>query len=126
MLFIRAMLAALVMILAAGAGNAKDKCDPSRGVNLYSPERERELGRRMAQEVEREVHLADDSVTSEYINRLAQNLGLQAGPGVSITVRIVDSEEVNAFALPGGHPIRQHRSDSQHEERGRTRRGAGA
>jgi predicted Zn-dependent protease len=76
--------------------------DVGKGVNFYSLEREIALGKQLAQEVEREARFVDDSVSAEYINRLAQNLGRNSDIKIPVTAKLIDSSEVNAFALPGG------------------------
>jgi predicted Zn-dependent protease len=76
--------------------------DVSRGVNLYSIEREIALGKQMAREVELQSILVDDPVITEYVNRVGQNLVRNSDARVPFTIKVVDSEEVNAFALPGG------------------------
>lgn len=73
-----------------------------KGVNFYSIEREIALGKEMAQEVELEAKLVDDSVVTEFVNRLGQNLVRNSDAKVPFTIKVIDSEEVNAFALPGG------------------------
>ncbi len=97
--------------LLAGELSAKDKKndpeaigdrDVGKGVNFYSLEKEIALGKQMAQEVERQARIIDDSVIAEYINRLGQNLVRNSDAKVPFTIKVLDSEEVNAFALPGG------------------------
>ncbi len=56
----------------------------------------------MAQEVERFAKLIDDPAPAEYINRLAQMLAQNSDAMVPVTAKLIDSLEVNAFALPGG------------------------
>ena len=72
------------------------------GVNFYSLEKEIALGKQLAQEVERQAKLVDDPIISEYINRLGQNLVRNSDSKVPFTIKLIDSEEPNAFALPGG------------------------
>lgn len=76
--------------------------DVGKGINLYSLEKEIALGKQMAQEVERSAKLVDDPFPAEYINRLAQNLARNSDLKVPVTAKLIDSVEVNAFALPGG------------------------
>jgi predicted Zn-dependent protease len=76
--------------------------DVGRGVNFYSIEKEIALGKQMAQEVERESKIIDDPVISEYVNRIGQNLVRNSDAKVPFTIKVIDSDEVNAFALPGG------------------------
>jgi predicted Zn-dependent protease len=68
-----------------------------------SQEKEIELGRQLAAEVERQLKIVDDPVISEYINRVGQNLVLHSDAKVPFTIKVVESDEVNAFALPGGY-----------------------
>src|ERR1700747_401374 len=73
-----------------------------KGVNLYSLEKEIALGKQLAQEVERSSKLIDDPVVTEYVNRVGQNLARNSDARVPFTIKVIDSDEVNAFALPGG------------------------
>ena len=73
-----------------------------KGVNFYSLEREMALGKGLAQEVERSSKLIDDPVISEYVNRVGQNLVRNSDAKVPFTIKVIDSDVVNAFALPGG------------------------
>src|SRR6516164_9499623 len=107
-----AILTAL-SLLAVGAfagDKKKPKDDPEeignrdvgKGVNFYSIEKEIGLGKQLAQEVERQAKLINDPVISEYVNRLGQNLVRNSDAKVPFTIKVIESEEVNAFALPGG------------------------
>ncbi len=110
----RVLAGVLAVCLAASAGYAKSKktqklgpddigaSDPGKGVNFYSIEKEIALGKEMAQEVEREAKLVDDPVITEYVNRLGQNIVRNSDAKVPFTIKVIDSEDVNAFALPGG------------------------
>src|SRR5579884_1269131 len=98
-------------LLFAPLSHAKDKKkdpdeigdrDVGRGVNFYSLEKEIALGKQMATEVERSAKVVDDPVISEYVNRIGQNLVRNSDAKVPFTIKVLDSEEVNAFALPGG------------------------
>src|ERR1700747_3163135 len=71
-------------------------------MNLFSLEREISLGKALAQEVERSSKLIDDPVVTEYVNRVGQNLVRNSDAKVPFTIKVIDSDEVNAFALPGG------------------------
>jgi beta-barrel assembly-enhancing protease len=77
--------------------------DVAGRVNLYSLEKEIQLGKSMAQEVEQGVKIVDDPVVAEYVNRVGQNLVRNSDAKVPFTIKVVDSDEVNAFALPGGY-----------------------
>src|SRR5436305_324189 len=57
----------------------------------------------MALEVERQAKLSEDVPLGEYVNRVAQNLVKQADVQFPVVVKIIQSDELNAFTLPGGH-----------------------
>lgn len=76
--------------------------DVGKGVNFYSLEKEIALGKGLAQEVERQAKIIDDPVIAEYVNRVGQNLVRNSDAKVPFTIKVIDTEEVNAFALPGG------------------------
>jgi len=79
------------------------KRDLNKGqINFYSLEKEVALGRQLAREVERESKLVTDPVLNEFVNRVVQNIVLHSDAKVPFTVRIIDADDVNAFALPGG------------------------
>ncbi len=88
--------------------NSKDDVDAignrnvGKGINFYSLEKEIALGKGLAQEVERSSKLVDDPVVVEYVNRVGQNLVRNSDAQVPFTIKVIDSDEVNAFALPGG------------------------
>jgi predicted Zn-dependent protease len=71
-------------------------------INFYSFEKEVAIGRQFAQEVDREAKLVEDPVIVEYINKVGQNLVLHSDAKVPFTIKVVDTDEINAFALPGG------------------------
>ncbi len=72
------------------------------GVNFYSLEKEIALGKQLAQEVERQAKVVNDPIIAEYVNRIGQNLVRNSDAKVPFTIKVLDTEEVNAFALPGG------------------------
>jgi predicted Zn-dependent protease len=76
--------------------------DVGKGVNFYSLEKEIALGKGLAQQVEKQAKIINDPVISEYVNRVGQNLVRNSDAKVPFTIKVIDSEEVNAFALPGG------------------------
>jgi predicted Zn-dependent protease len=98
-------------LLASGALADDKKKDPEeignrdvgKGVNFYSLEKEIALGKQLAQEVERQAKIIDDPVIAEYVSRVGQNLVRNSDAKVPFTIKVLDSEEVNAFALPGGY-----------------------
>lgn len=79
------------------------KRDINKGqMNFYSLDKEVALGRRMSAEVDREAKFVEDPVIVEYINRLGQNLVLHSDAKVPFTIKVLEADDVNAFALPGG------------------------
>lgn len=65
-------------------------------------EKEVRQGREAAAEVDRQAKFVDDPVITEYVNRVGQNIVLHSDAKVPFTIKVIDSDEVNAFALPGG------------------------
>jgi predicted Zn-dependent protease len=113
--FLAALLAGSLLCLPAFASpqeqKKKDqKSDVSQignrkvggGINLYSLEKEIAIGKQYAQEIERSAKLVDDPVVVEYVNRVGQNLVRNSDSMVPFTIKVIDSDEINAFALPGG------------------------
>jgi len=72
------------------------------GLNFYSLEHEIALGKQLAQEVERSAKFIDDPVVNEYVNRVGQNLVRNSDAQVPFSIKVIDSDTINAFALPGG------------------------
>ena len=68
----------------------------------YSLETEIRMGKQYAMQVEQSVKLVQDPVVNEYVNRIGQNLVRNSDAQVPFTIKVIDSDEVNAFALPGG------------------------
>ena len=82
-------------------GNRNVGC--GRGVgNWYTVERQVADGRRYAQMIESQVKLVNDPVVTEYVNRIGQNIVRNSDAQVPFTIKVIDSDVVNAMALPGG------------------------
>ena len=98
-------------VLAGGASAEDKKKDPNqignrdvgKGINFYSLEKEMALGRQLAQEVQRQAKLNTDPIITEYVNRVGQNLVRNSDAKVPFTFQVIEAEDLNAFALPGGH-----------------------
>ena len=73
-----------------------------KGINLFSLEKEIAVGKQVAQEVERTSKLINDPIVTEYVNRVGQNLVRNSDAKVPFTIKVIDTDEVNAMALPGG------------------------
>ena len=76
--------------------------DVGKGLDFYSIQHEIELGKELSQEVEKTAKFVNDPVVVEYVNRVGQNLVRNSDAQVPFTIKVIDSDEVNAFALPGG------------------------
>ena len=70
--------------------------------NWYSLETEIRMGREYAQMIDTTVKLVQDPVITEYVNRIGQNIVRNSDSKVPFAIKVIDSDEVNAFALPGG------------------------
>ena len=71
-------------------------------LNFTSLEKEIALGRSLATEIEKQVKLLSDPEVTEYVSRVGQNIVRNSDAKVPFTIKVIDSEEINAFALPGG------------------------
>jgi beta-barrel assembly-enhancing protease len=103
------LLSFSLLSVPAFAGDDKEKNpdaigdrDVGRGVNFYSLEKEIAIGKQLAQEVERQAKIIDDPIIAEYVNRVGQNLVRNSDAKVPFTIKVIDTEDINAFALPGG------------------------
>ncbi|HEX5083059.1 MAG TPA: M48 family metallopeptidase [Blastocatellia bacterium] len=79
------------------------KRDINKGtIQFYSLEKEVAIGRQLSAEVDQTSKVISDPIVGEYVNRVAQNIVLHSDSKVPFTIKVIDSQEVNAFALPGG------------------------
>ena len=106
--FLLAIMSFILLASAAWAGDNK-KDDVSQIGNrkvakrsTISQEKEIAIGKQYATEVERNAKMLADPVVNEYVNRVAQNIARNSDLTVPLTVKVIDSPELNAFALPGG------------------------
>jgi hypothetical protein len=75
----------------------------SRGLgNWYSTNWEISAGKQYSMEIEKSAHLVTDPVVTEYVNRIGQNIVKNSDCKVPFTIKVIDSDEINAMALPGG------------------------
>jgi predicted Zn-dependent protease len=82
--------------------NAIGNRSVGHGLNFYSLEHEIALGKQLSAEIERQAKFITDPVVNEYVNRVGQNLVRNSDAQVPFTIKVIDSDVVNAFALPGG------------------------
>jgi predicted Zn-dependent protease len=82
-------------------GNRKVGCERSLG-NWYSLEKQIDMGRGYARQIESTTKLVTDPEITEYVNRIGQNLVRNSDAQVPFIIKVVDTDDINAFALPGG------------------------
>ena len=103
------LLMAGLLAFTPGAFAGSDKTDVndigSRKVahrSIISQEKEIGIGKQYATEIEKQAKIVKDPVVAEYVNRIAQNIARNSDLTIPLTVKVIDSPEINAFALPGG------------------------
>jgi predicted Zn-dependent protease len=101
----------VALALAPAIGLAADsRKDPSeignrkvdRGLNFYTIGQEIALGKQLAIEVEKQAKILGDPIVSEYVNRLGQNLVRNSDITFPVAFKVIESDQINAFTLPGG------------------------
>jgi len=70
--------------------------------NWYSTDWEISNGKQYSMEIEKSAHMVTDPVVTEYVNRIGQNIVKNSDCKVPFTIKVIDSDEINAMALPGG------------------------
>jgi beta-barrel assembly-enhancing protease len=96
---------------SSGSKKQGKKTDPAEighrkvdgGPNFYSIEKEIALGRQLSLEVEKQTKLFEDPLVCEYVSRLGQTLAGHSDVSFPVTIKIIESDQPNAFTLPGGH-----------------------
>jgi predicted Zn-dependent protease len=68
----------------------------------YSIDTDVKMGKRYAMMVETSARMVQDPLIVEYVNRVGQNLVRNSDAKVPFTIKVIDSDDINAFALPGG------------------------
>jgi predicted Zn-dependent protease len=104
------LVATSLLLLGATARAGDNKKDDVNQIgnrrvakrSIISQEKEIGIGKQYATEIERSAKLLTDPVVNEYVNRVAQNIARNSDLTVPLTVKVIDSPELNAFALPGG------------------------
>ncbi len=96
-----ALFAAIVLLWPAAIAQAQTQIKP--GFNLFSPQDDVQIGQQSAAQAEQQLPMLNDSVINEYVNAIGQRLAPNAGgPKFQYRFRVVNSSDINAFALPGG------------------------
>jgi beta-barrel assembly-enhancing protease len=70
--------------------------------NWYSTDTEIKMGKAASMDIEKSTHFITDPVVTEYVNRIGQNIVKNSDCKVPFTIKVIDSDEINAMALPGG------------------------
>jgi beta-barrel assembly-enhancing protease len=103
------LIAAFLSFALPGLAGEDKKKDPNaigdRNVahkSLTSVEKEIAIGKQYANEIDQQARQVKDPMVTEYVNRLAQNLGRNSDLTIPLTVKVLDDPSINAFALPGG------------------------
>jgi predicted Zn-dependent protease len=116
----RGRLAALALTLALVPAMAEAQTRVKPGMNMFSVQQDVEIGRQSAAQVERQLPMVRNSTVQNYVNGIGQKLAAAApGPDFNYRFRVVDANDLNAFALPGGYIylnsgiIRAARSDGE-------------
>ena len=93
--------------------------------NWYSTDTEIKMGKTYADEIEKSTKFITDPVVAEYVNRIGQNIVKNSDCKVPFTIKVIDSDEINALALPGGFFYVNSGPDSERRRRGGAGRGDG-
>jgi len=100
----RHTFSALLLALLLTPGIALAQTKVKSGFNLFSPDQDAEVGSQSAAEAEQQLPILRDPVVQNYVNRIGQSLARNAGgPNFQYQFRVVNSADINAFALPGGY-----------------------
>ena len=92
------MTISLSILTSFGCGGAL------QNFNIVSDAQEIEMGRQFSQEIEKELKLYEDPEVVQYIQDLGQRLAkVSKRANITYYIKVVDTDVVNAFALPGGY-----------------------
>src|SRR5437762_12250225 len=98
---LRRASALMLTLLLVPLASAQTKIKP--GFNLFSPERDVEVGQQSAAATQQQLPLLNDAQVNAYVNRIGRRLSQNAGgPNFNYQFRVVNASDINAFALPGG------------------------
>jgi predicted Zn-dependent protease len=90
--------------LALGGGCATNPVTGGQDIVTMSEAKEIELGKKMHPQVLQQYGRYDDQALQQYVNSVGQKIAVNSHrPKLEYTFTVLDSDEVNAFALPGGY-----------------------
>jgi len=75
----------------------------AQGPNFYTPEKEKDLGNKLALETEKSYRFVADPSITAFVEQVAQKVGRSSDKHIPIAIKLIDTEEVKAFTLPSGH-----------------------
>jgi predicted Zn-dependent protease len=104
------LLCATIPAAAKNTDATKDKMDNVYDIgnrrvahrSMISEQKEIAIGKQYSEQIDRSAKLVKDPVITEYVNRVAQNIAENSDAKIPITIKVIDSPEINAFTLPGG------------------------
>ncbi|HZT68941.1 MAG TPA: M48 family metallopeptidase [Terriglobia bacterium] len=104
------LILTFMMVLASVSAGASDKKKDVDSIgnrrvahrSIISEQKEIAIGKQYATEIDRSARIIKDPVINEYVNRVAQNVARNSDLKIPLTVKVIDSPDINAFALPGG------------------------
>jgi predicted Zn-dependent protease len=100
----RPLLAAIFALGAALTGCATNPVTGKSDVVTMSAAQEVEIGRKMHPQILQEYGRYADEELQAYVNDVGQRIAAKSHrPDLQYTFTVLDGEEVNAFALPGGY-----------------------
>lgn len=97
------LAAASALLLCTAAATADSRTVLNRGWNMFSPQQDVDMGRRVSIDAERQLPMLNDARVDRYVNDLGRRLAARApGEKFPYAFKVVNDPAVNAFALPGG------------------------
>lgn len=101
------ILLSLVGSIPAAADSKKDNPNDIgnrkvAGFSLISRQKEMAIGKQYAEQIDHSARLIKDSVVTEYVNRVEQNIARNSDAKFPVTVKVIDDPTINAITLPGG------------------------
>src|SRR5438128_1124764 len=105
-MLLRRVCALTVLVALSAAWAARKPGDPLKpGFNLFSRQDDIKVGQQNAQQVLKHYDVVKNQLLQDYVQRLGQKLAAQPEAkqsGFEFTFTVLNVDEINAFALPGG------------------------
>ena len=98
------LLASLLGFAVLGGGCARNPVTGGSDVTMVSEKGEIEQGRKAHEQVIKFYGVYEDQALQDYVNEIGQKLARASHrPDLEWHFTVVDAEDINAFALPGGY-----------------------